>query len=276
LVYFTALGRKDVSTTLETYTDFVNITTDRTLPVIDEPIPDTTYLCGGGDVNLASTIIQTTNTEEVEWSIEEVLVPTCIIAPPIYTSNQEDPGVYTFVPGATVQTYQIKLRVRDYCCGWSVPVFKYVVVYPDIQNNDIITADQSFCGDTDPGIINATEIPVLSGGEGTYTYYWEESINAGAWTAAPGTNTTADYNVPLLVVVNTNTTTYSYRRIVESGNCADTSDIVTFTIYPDLENNFIADSMSVCVSDMPVTMTGTIPAGGDRQLYLSVGAIHIR
>ena len=33
--------------------------------------------------------------------------------------------------------YQIRLRVKDDCCGWSIPVYEYVTIEPNIDNNII-------------------------------------------------------------------------------------------------------------------------------------------
>jgi gliding motility-associated-like protein len=101
-----------------------------------------------------------------------------------------------------------------------------VVVLPDIGNN-ILPADTKLCyGEIPPGIIGSPP----SGGDGTYTYIWEESLNSGtSWTIAQGISTLKDYQPQALTVP------VSYRRIVYTGpaDCAESiSPMTSVSIVP--------------------------------------------
>ena len=62
----TGIGDKDLSTNIETYTNYIYIDRYRKPPVIENfGKSDTIILCGGGDIDLASTIIQASQTQQI-------------------------------------------------------------------------------------------------------------------------------------------------------------------------------------------------------------------
>ncbi|WP_316822488.1 gliding motility-associated C-terminal domain-containing protein [Pedobacter gandavensis] len=129
-----------------------------------------------------------------------------------------------------------------------------VVVQPVITGNTI-TANQTICSGTVPGPIQGA---VPTGGSNVFTYSWEQSENGGAWTAATGTNTQANYTPPAL------TTTTAYRRNVTGGACLNTSNVVTITVQPIISSNTIVppSNLAICGSGDPGLMTGSTALGG--------------
>jgi gliding motility-associated-like protein len=132
-----------------------------------------------------------------------------------------------------------------------------VTVQPSISNNTI-SADQTLCaGTAAAGLTGAA----LSGGNGTYTYQWEQSTDGGSnWTNASG-GTSATLNPGTLA------TTTKFRRIVHSGLCSNTSNEVTITIVPAITNYNIAASQTICEGDTPAPLTGGTPPGPGTFVY---------
>ena len=129
-----------------------------------------------------------------------------------------------------------------------------VVVQPLIAGNTV-TANQTICSGLVPAQIQGA---LPTGGSGTYTYAWEQSINGGAWTAAIGTNNQANYTPPAL------TETTAYRRNVTGGACLNTSNVVTVTVQPVISSNTIVPPsiLAICGSGDPGLMTGSAALGG--------------
>ncbi|TCD08401.1 hypothetical protein EZ449_11125, partial [Pedobacter frigidisoli] len=128
-----------------------------------------------------------------------------------------------------------------------------VVVNPIIDNN-IVTAAQTICTGTAP-IALAGTLP--TGGNGTYTYYWEQN-SSGTWVAAAGTNNTQNYTPGTL------TQTTQFRRTVTAGVCAaSVSPAVTITVNPLVGNNTIIADQTICTGTAPIALAGTLPTGGN-------------
>ncbi|RZK55090.1 MAG: PKD domain-containing protein, partial [Pedobacter sp.] len=125
-----------------------------------------------------------------------------------------------------------------------------------LQNNTINTAANTTC--TGQSITLTGSLP--TGGSGTYTYIWQTSpTGAAPWTTIAG-QTARDLNV----IVSAN---LSYQRIVSSGVCSTTSNIVTIIALPAIANNAIAADQIICLTTTPSTITGSQPTGGDGANY---------
>uniref|UniRef100_A0AC34FN94 DUF11 domain-containing protein n=1 Tax=Panagrolaimus sp. ES5 TaxID=591445 RepID=A0AC34FN94_9BILA len=141
---------------------------------------------------------------------------------------------FTPISGATQNTYTASAAITQTTyyrrvvssvgssCGAQTSNVITVTVNPVITGNTLTIAGASaFCITGDPGNITGA---TLSGGSGTYTYTWEQSINGGTnWTALP----TVTANLDPAVI----TTTTLYRRTVSSGTCTSTSAPIMVTIY---------------------------------------------
>ena len=129
-----------------------------------------------------------------------------------------------------------------------------VVVQPLIAGNTI-TADQTICSGLAPAPLQSG---VLTGGSGTYTYAWEQSVNGGAWTVAAGINNQANYSPSAL------TATTAYRRNVTGGACLNTSNAVTITVQPVISANTIVPpaNLAICGAGDPGLITGSAALGG--------------
>ncbi|MFN8438763.1 MAG: hypothetical protein U0V72_14210 [Cytophagales bacterium] len=81
-------------------------------------------------------------------------------------------------------------------------------VYDAVTNNGVNTSQTICTGDQPLALIGSTPV----GGDGTYTYQWQES-NGGAYSNITG-ETGKDFQPPVMTSGN------NYRRYVQSGNCS--------------------------------------------------------
>ena len=123
-----------------------------------------------------------------------------------------------------------------------------VVNYPSITNI-IDTAAQTICY-SQPITINGQQ---PTGGNGSYTYQWQQSTNGSSWVNMSGeTNQSLTY-VP--------TGSVSVRRIVYAAPCESISDVVTITVQPPVGNNTISSHQDICINTQPALINGSLPTG---------------
>lgn len=133
-----------------------------------------------------------------------------------------------------------------------------VSVLSNIGNNTI-SSDQTVCENSIPVPLNGGS---LTGGNGAYSYLWQESSDGGTtWSPATGVNSDAGggYSPSALTVP------VSYRRIVKSGSldcCVDTSNIVSISIFPPLPTGSIVNTDTTIYSGTPVSMKLSLTGSG--------------
>jgi gliding motility-associated-like protein len=100
------------------------------------------------------------------------------------------------------------------------------------------------------------------GGNGSYTYDWQQSIDLTTWTQAQGS-----YDLLSLLPDPLDTTTY-FRRVVSSINLindstiTDTSKIIEIFVYSSLYNNNLFVTDTICKNVSPGHLTGGTVMGG--------------
>ena len=126
---------------------------------------------------------------------------------------------------------------------------------------NIMPEGQKICGGQTPEPIIASE---PKGGDGDFTFLWQQSTDLNNWTTATGTTDEQNYQPPALF-----DTTY-YRRVVESSlssnpsiDISDTSVVVSIHVLPAIENNLITGKDTICNNSQPGSISGLQPAGGD-------------
>ncbi|MGM0463031.1 MAG: gliding motility-associated C-terminal domain-containing protein [Bacteroidota bacterium] len=130
-----------------------------------------------------------------------------------------------------------------------------ITVLPLITGNSI-SPDQMICYNTQPALIEGSE---PEGGDGSYTYLWEQSDDNMTWTAAAETNNEKDYQPGVL------TDKTWYRRIVLSGFadcCGDTSNVAETGIYPLPTGTITAAQDTSCAGSsitVSMSLTGAAP-----------------
>jgi hypothetical protein len=89
-----------------------------------------TTVCSGASIDFSSTANGPSVVQAIEWSVQETPV-TALLGTPTSTNAT---FTYVFTNATTSdKTFQIKLRIKDGCCGWSRPVFATILVKPDPQ-----------------------------------------------------------------------------------------------------------------------------------------------
>jgi|GEM_PF-5495654 len=127
-----------------------------------------------------------------------------------------------------------------------------ILVNPVLNSNSIST-DQVICAGQSPNSLSGTS---ASGGNSSYSYQWQLSVDSSTWSTISGA-VSANFS-PGALQVNTH-----YRRVVVSGPCSDTSSVVRVIVLPELANNFITASDSICAFFAPDTLRGSAPTGGN-------------
>jgi len=131
----------------------------------------------------------------------------------------------SFQPAALTTTTYYRRDVISGACTVSSNSIT-ITVLPLIANN-IISGTAKVCYSRLPDVITGA---VLSGGSGTYNYFWQQSTDGGIqWNAATGTNNAATYQAPALFAATL------YRRTVTSGLnncCTNISNVLDIGIDP--------------------------------------------
>src|SRR5690606_26740156 len=134
-----------------------------------------------------------------------------------------------------------------------------ITVQPSIANNTI-SAAQTICATQTPASLTGS---TPTGGTGTYTYLWESSTTSASagFANASGTNNTINYSPAAL------TQTTWYRRMITSGQCSGAqrseSNVIEITVQPAIANNTVSAAQTICATQTPATLTGTMPTGGN-------------
>lgn len=149
-------------------------------------------------------------------------------------------------------TYIVRLTATsDKGCKDST---QHQVTATPIINNNVVASNQGLCSGSTPDSLVQSGASV-SGGSGAFTYQWQESTDSAVWTNIVGA-TGVNYQPPAL------TANRWYRRVVTSGDCADTSVPVKITVTPAITNNTITANQIVCAGFAPSQFNGSTPAGG--------------
>jgi hypothetical protein len=131
-----------------------------------------------------------------------------------------------------------------------------VLVLQTLTGNDITPFD-TICINTAPDLIDG---PAPSNGDqGDIRYQWLTSTDPGLMGSVIPGETGISYQSPAL-----SQTTY-IRRVVLSGKddaCRDTSAYVEILNIPDITNNVISASQTVCQLDQPDPLSASAPGGG--------------
>ncbi|MCS7085296.1 MAG: hypothetical protein NZ534_04365, partial [Bacteroidia bacterium] len=172
-VYYTTAGYKDIQNGANTLRKFVNIRTVRPLPVIE---PVAAEICAGESVTLSTS----TSGTIYDWRVLQVSgagSPTNPVE--VFSSSAQSGNVVTLnLPG----TYQIKLRVFENCCGWSIPVYRTVLVKRRPPAPQFVQSTARVCQPTSDVVYEIQ--PVV----GADTYEWTVSPpSLGSITSGQGT-----------------------------------------------------------------------------------------
>ncbi|MCJ8164138.1 PKD domain-containing protein [Pontibacter sp. E15-1] len=159
----------------------------------------------------------------------------------------------SYQPEALTQTTWFRRSVLSVPCAPVASNAIEVSVLPVISGN-LLEGTQTICTGATPRLLTGT---TPTGGSGSYTYRWEMSIDGLVFETATGNAAQASYQAGAL-----GQTTW-FRRIVNSGECVDTSVPVLVTVNEEISGNSISQDQLLCVGATPAALSGTDPAGGD-------------
>ena len=173
-------------------------------------------------------------------------------------------GAWTPISGATAITYDVSSgitqttlyrRAATNLCGTLYSNTLTITVYAALSGGSI-SANQTICYNGDPDVFTNTTSP--SGGNGTWTYFWESRVGAGAWTAIAGASALT-YDPPAGLTVTT-----QYRRGATNSCGTVYSNTQIVTVYATVAGGTIAASQNICYNGDPAAFTSTTaPSGGN-------------
>lgn len=240
-----AVGNKDITVSGQTYRNYLKIVGDRAHG--DAVINSISSPCPSGTITLGTTTAGA-NVAEYAWSIQLLSNPTINLL----TYNSQNPGaVGPPIGGWTAgATYQVELRVRENCCGWSIPAYAtFTVLTLPAQPSAIVEADNIVCASQNGAGYSVTNVP------GT-TYTW--AVTSGSGNIATGQGTNA-------VTVNWGSAGPAVLQVTPSSGCgAGTPRTLSVTVNTNPIANISPSNPSICAgSSQTLNATASAGTGGN-------------
>jgi hypothetical protein len=134
--------------------------------------------------------------------------------------------------------------------GCSVNGSKSAFILPLIINQ-IDTSSKTICS----GQLVTISGQAATGGNGSFQYQWEKSLDGTTWSILAGSN-----NATLSFIPDT---TMQVRRSISSYNCSSNSLVANILVQPALSNNSIVGNQQICAGSNAQLITGSLPVGGN-------------
>lgn len=224
-VYFTSTGDRDVVVSGVNYKNFIHIDSTRIVPASFNTTQNNaavTTICEGTTLNMSTSFTGT----EFEWTI---VSGTTGSAPSGGSTTNATSHQFT-----SDGTFWVKLRIKEECCGWSIPIYKEITVDP-APAATITALNDTYCDNDASVTLTGTPSGGVFSGPG---------VSGGVFNPAnanPGQN------------IITYTTS-------SGGGCNGLGyDTVMVSAAPQLNTSGLGTS--ACINDIPIALTGT-PAGG--------------
>lgn len=168
-----------------------------------------------------------------------------------FNSTEQNPSITNVTPDNNGD-YTVTVKDVNGCENTAVTS---VLVHNQLEGGTI-AADQTICYSADPVAFTNSVSP--SGGTGAWSYAWESKEGMGTWSAISGANSLT-YDVPAGL-----TKTTQYRRSATNSCGTVYSNVVTVTVYDDLDGGSIGSSHAVCYGGDPNAFSNdAAPSGGD-------------
>ncbi len=163
------------------------------------------------------------------------------------------------IPTATLYYKRIVYSGEGDACVDTTSDRRKIEVIPIISNNNITTDSSRYCeGDLPSSIVQST--PAISGGNGTYTYQWQEY--SGSWNDIDG-ETLSSYQADTLY------DSVQFRRIAYSGYitdavyaCESPSNVLAIDVIPAIENTLVSPDETICQGIQPDKLSESVANGG--------------
>lgn len=185
----TVTGNKNIIPGSTSYVNFIQIYQNRIVDPTSTLISSITAPCPDGNLTLTSPQAGNTNIIEWDWKISNVSSPTTYV----YSSTSPSPGSISPPSGgwSPSSTYQVRLRVREECCGWSIPVYATFTIPNQLAQVSTITQTPSttICANQTGVTYTASTV------SGATSYDW--TISGGSIVSGQGTATiTVNWGAP--------------------------------------------------------------------------------
>ena len=234
-IYYTSTGEKTLRVGSSDYINFIEIYDTRALPTIDA---FTSPICAGNSFTLNTP----TSATAYEWTLQKTPVTGFTTPNPVFTSSSPNP-TFNFST-SSAGTYQIKLRVKDECCGWSIPVYQTLVVNTVPGTAGAISGDVTACQNETGVTYSIASVPTAT------TYTW--SVPTGA-TVASGQGTTS-----ISVNFGLNSGNVS---VLPSNVCGNASSATSKTITVNSPPSVTINGGNPYTYTLPCTGSQTLTAG---------------
>ncbi len=168
------------------------------------------------------------------------------------TNNQID---YHFSIGISLSPIFFRRQVSSGGYVSNSNIISITIASQPVQNNNIYSEtfpDNSVCYNTSI-IVGDTTLP--TGGDGNYTFLWQDSTAGATWQDAPGFNYFEVYSTPLL------TQNTFYRRLATSCGQTNISNVLEITVDP-LPEYTVSIEDSICINDgaqIVINYQGALP-----------------
>jgi PKD repeat protein len=177
-----------------------------------------------------------------------------------WTLTSAQTGVNITTPTSPTTTVTGLVGGQNYLFTWTITGSGACPPTTDVVEVSNLAAIVNTISTSTPIVCSGQTIIVSgaqpTGGDNTYTYLWESSVNSGGtWNVISG-QTERDLNFVL-------TEAQIFRRTVFSSTCSALSNTVNVVAQPPISNNVISSTQSICIGSTPTALTGTTPAGGD-------------
>ncbi|MCX6268972.1 MAG: hypothetical protein NTW16_16730 [Bacteroidetes bacterium] len=183
-------------------------------------------------------------------------------APTYRWESSLDNNSFVNINGATMQSYQPGVltattyyrQIQDATgvCGGPKPTPSVAITVNPVFAVGRIDSPQTICTGTAPAELTGTS---PTGGSGTYTYQWQQSVNNVDFADISGA-TDLNYLSGTL-----SATTY-YRQI-QSGTCGGplATNTIVITVNPHLSVGAIHNDQTICAGEIPAELTCEAPNG---------------
>ncbi len=205
IISFNSVGAKNLGNGT-TFSNFLYMGTDRPLPTFGATM--VTTICEDANFNMNTPTVGV----EYEWVIYADGSST---ASPLATFTSPSAN-WTVPVNMSTTVYQVRLRIRSTCCGWSIPVY-FTLTAGDATNPVFVGCPANIAASTDPNLCGAfvpwtpptasdnCSTPVITSSH-TPNQFLPIGITAVTYTATDAFGNAATCNFNITVTDNTNPT----------------------------------------------------------------------
>ncbi len=202
----------------------------------------TPALTGGGSVCATATLSVTNSQVGVSYQLYNGTTAG--------ESKDGTGGAISFTP-VGAGSYKVVGRNNYYTACAATSTVQTVTLYPIVTQSNPAVATICY------NATNTFSLAAATGGDGNYTYLWQQSGNNSTWTNATGTRTNAAYTTPAL------TANMYYRRVVTSCGNSATSTAALVTVRANFTTGTIdSTGQTVTAGETPGAIGSTVAASG--------------